>query len=41
MIRVWEVDNKLCVQEYSGHTDVVRDIEVATKDTFFSAANDW
>ena len=32
---------KLCVQEYKGHTDVVRDIKIASSDTFFSAANDW
>ena len=32
---------KLCIQEYRGHTEVVRDVKIATKDTFFSAANDW
>lgn len=40
IIRLWEVDTKLCIQEYRGHTDVVRDIKVASEDTFFSAAND-
>ena len=40
-IRLWEVDSKLCKQEYRGHTDVVRDVKVASPDTFYSAANDW
>ena len=41
LIRLWELDTKLCVQEYRGHTDVVRDVKVASRDHFFSAANDW
>ena len=31
----------MCVQEYRGHTDVVRDVKVITSDVFLSASNDW
>lgn len=41
VIRLWEVETKICIQEYKGHTDVVRDVKIASKDAFFSAANDW
>ena len=41
VIRLWEVNSKLCVLEYRGHRDVVRDVKVASLDTFYSAANDW
>ena len=30
IIRLWELDNSLCVQEYRGHGDVVRDVKVIT-----------
>ena len=40
-VKLWEVDTKLCVQEYRGHSDVVRDIKIASADIFLSAANDW
>ena len=40
-IRLWEVDTRLCLQEYRGHSDVVRDIKLASSEVFFSAANDW
>ena len=40
-VKLWEVDTKLCVQEYVGHGDVVRDIKVTSSETFLSAANDW
>ncbi len=41
LVKLWELDSKMCVQEYRGHTDVVRDVKVATPDTFYSASNDW
>ena len=41
MIRLWELGGKLCQQEYRGHTDVVRDVQLASHETFLSAANDW
>ena len=40
-MKLWEVDTKLCVQQYTGHGDVVRDIKVTSSETFLSAANDW
>lgn len=40
-MKLWEVDTKLCVQEYVGHGDVVRDIKITSSETFLSAANDW
>ena len=40
-IKLWELDTKLCLQEYRGHSDVVRDVKVASSDIFLSAANDW
>eukprot|EP00731_Ephydatia_muelleri_P024286 Em0016g557a len=39
-IKLWELDTKLCLQEYRGHSDVVRDVKVASSDIFLSAAND-
>ena len=41
VIRLWEVDSKICVQEYHGHADVVRDVKVVSGDMFLSSANDW
>ena len=41
IIRLWELDTSLCVQEYSGHADVVRDVKVVNADVFLSASNDW
>ena len=41
IIRLWELDNSLCVQEYRGHGDVVRDVKVINTDVFLSASNDW
>ena len=41
IIRLWELDNSLCVQEYRGHGDVVRDVKVINADMFLSAFNDW
>ena len=41
MIKLWEIDTQLCVQEYQGHSDVVRDVKVISSDLFLSAANDW
>ena len=41
IIRLWELDNSLCVQEYRGHGDVVRDVKVINVDVFLSASNDW
>ena len=41
IIRLWELDNSLCVQEYRGHGDVVRDVKVISADVFLSASNDW
>ena len=29
------------MQEYQGHSDVVRDVKVISSDLFLSAANDW
>ena len=40
-VKLWEVETKLCVQQYAGHSDVVRDIKVTSSETFLSAANDW
>ncbi len=40
-VRLWELETKVCVQEYRGHADVVRDVKVTSRDTFLSAANDW
>ena len=39
-MKLWEVDSGVCVQEYSGHGDVVRDIKVVSHQIFISAAND-
>ena len=39
IIRLWGLDNGLCVQEYRGH--VVRDVKVVNADVFLSASNDW
>ena len=39
-VKLWEVDSGVCVQEYSGHSDVVRDIKVVSYQIFISAAND-
>lgn len=41
LIKLWEVDTKLCLQEYVGHSDVVRDVKVTSSETFLSASNDW
>lgn len=41
VVKLWEVDTKLCVQQYAGHGDVVRDIKVTSSETFLSASNDW
>ena len=41
VIRLWELSNKLCVQEYHGHTDVVRCVCVISSELFLSASNDW
>lgn len=41
VIKLWEVDTKLCLQEYVGHSDVVRDVKVTSSETFLSASNDW
>ncbi len=41
MVRLWEVDTKMCIQEYSGHGDVVRDVKVSSPEVFLSASNDW
>ena len=38
---LWEVESGLCVQEYRGHADVVRDVKVMTPELFISASNDW
>ncbi len=40
-IRLWEVNTKVCLQEYAGHRDVVRDIKVYSCDLILSASNDW
>ena len=40
-VKLWEVDTKLCVQQYTSHGDVVRDIKVTSSEIFLSAANDW
>ena len=40
-VKLWELDTKLCLHEYRGHSDVVRDVKVASGDIFLSAANDW
>ena len=39
-VKLWEVDSGVCLQEYSGHNDVVRDIKVVSHQVFISAAND-
>jgi phospholipase A-2-activating protein len=39
-VKLWEVDSGVCLQEYSGHGDVVRDIKVVSHQFFISAAND-
>lgn len=41
VIKLWEIDSKLCVQEYHGHADVVRDVKVFSGEVFFSSSNDW
>ena len=41
MVRLWEVDTRMCVQEYRGHADVVRDVKVSSHEVFLSASNDW
>ena len=41
IIRLLELDNSLCVQEYRRHGDVVRDVKVINVDVFLSASNDW
>ena len=41
MVRLWEVDTRMCVQEYRGHADVVRDVKVTSLEGFLSASNDW
>ena len=41
VIRLWELPTKICIQEYIGHSDVIRDIKVINCDIFLSAANDW
>ena len=41
VIHLWELPNKLCVQEYDGHTDVVHCIRVISSELFLSASNDW
>ncbi len=41
VVRLWEVDTKMCIQEYSGHGDVVRDVKVSSHELFLSASNDW
>jgi len=41
LVKLWELGSKMCVQEYRGHNDVVRDVKIATPDTFYSASNDW
>ncbi|XP_064395188.1 phospholipase A-2-activating protein-like [Halichondria panicea] len=40
VVRLWEVDTKMCIQEYSGHGDVVRDVKVSSHELFLSASND-
>jgi phospholipase A-2-activating protein len=40
-VKLWEVDTSgVCLQEYAGHNDVVRDIKIVSRQTFISAAND-
>ena len=39
-MKLWEVDSGVCLQEYCGHNDVVRDIKVVSHQVFISAAND-
>ena len=41
MIRLWELGGKLCQQEHRWHTNMVRDVQLASHKTFLSAANDW
>ena len=41
IIRLWELNSELCVQEYRGHADVVRDVKVISADMFLSVSNDW
>ena len=39
-VKLWEVDSGVCLQEYAGHNDVVRDIKIVSHQVFISAAND-
>ena len=39
-VKLWETDSKVCLQEYAGHNDVVRDIKIVSCQIFLSAAND-
>ena len=40
-IKLWDVETCLCVQEYRGHSDAVRDVKVISAELFLSASNDW
>ena len=41
IIRLWELESKLCVQEYRGHSNVVRDVKIISAEIFLSVSNDW
>lgn len=41
VIKLWEIDTQLCIQDYRGHSDVVRDVKVISSELFLSASNDW
>ena len=41
MIKLWDISTSSCIQEYCGHSDVVRDVKVLSAEVFISASNDW
>jgi len=41
LIKLWQLSSLSCVQEYHGHEDVVRDVDVFSSEQFVSVANDW